>query len=431
MHRPIARYAAAVSAAAVTCLAVTAGGTALAGARAPAAHRAATAATLTATASATTPAAGRTVLTLPAGGRALASRGPDGPGSVTLLSPGRGRRPGGLTALRLGGQEYAIPQAALPYLGRGLDLSLFNVGALERAERGGRVPVTLRYRGRLGAVPGVTVTRAGAGTAAGYLTAGSAARLGTGLAGLAGRGLSVGLAGAAATPVAPGATGARPGTGARTARVTVKGTGLNGRPTSDGIVLLGDVANSNARGTGLKPFTSGTAKFSGPRGTYWALAIFFTPGSAAHPWLRIDVLPQFKVTGNTTVRLSAAAATSQITLTSPRPSRAEYLGLTVVRTAPHAPANGLSAKVNSLMELDRGRRCTPARWAARCSTAGCGPSRSGSCCRPPGPACPTPTRSTMPIRRGRSLRSGSRPPRRAWPRSPSATSRTSAPRPRG
>ncbi len=354
MHRPIARYAAAVSAAAVTCLAVTAGGTALAGARAPAAHRAATAATFTATASATTPRAGRTVLTLPAGGRALARRGLDGPGSVTLLSPGRGRRPGGLTALRLGGQDYAIPQAALPYLGRGLDLSLFNVGALERAEHGGRVPLTLRYRGRLGAVPGVTVTRAGTGTAAGYLTADSAARLGTGLAGLAGRGLSVGLAGAAATPATLGGTGAQPGTGARTARVTVKGTGLNGRPTSDGIVLLGDVANSNARGTGLKPFTNGTAKFSGPRGTYWALAIFFTPGRAAHPWLRIDVLPQFKVTGNTTVRLSAAAATSQITLTSPRPSRAEYLGLTVVRTAPHAPANGLSSKVNSLMEMDAG-----------------------------------------------------------------------------
>ena len=185
MHRPIARYAAAVSAAAVTCLAVTAGGTALAGARAPAAHRAAVAATFTATASATTPRAGRTVLTLPAGGRALARRGPDGPGSVMLLSPGRGRLPGGLTALRLGGQDYAIPQAALPYLGRGLDLSLFNVGALERAEHGGRVPLTLRYRGRLGAVPGVTVTRAGTGTAAGYLTADSAARLGTGLAGLA------------------------------------------------------------------------------------------------------------------------------------------------------------------------------------------------------------------------------------------------------
>ena len=47
VHRPIARYAA-VPAAALTCLAATAGGTALAGARAPAAHRAATAATTTA-----------------------------------------------------------------------------------------------------------------------------------------------------------------------------------------------------------------------------------------------------------------------------------------------------------------------------------------------------------------------------------------------
>ena len=119
-------------------------------------------------------------------------------------------------------------------------------------------------------------------------------------------------------------------------------------------MLLGDVANSNARGTGIKPFTNGTARFSGPRGTYWALAMFFAPQNAARPWLRIDVLPQFKVTGNTTVHLSAAAATSQITLTSPRPAHAEYLGLTVVRTAPHAPASGLSAKVDSLMEIDAG-----------------------------------------------------------------------------
>lgn len=353
MHRLFV-HAAAAAAAVLTGLAAAGGGAALAGASAPAPPRAAR--------PAAAPVRAGAVLTLPAGGRVLVRRGSDGPGSVTLLNP-PGRRPGGsqgarsrgaggVAALRLGGQAYAIPLAALPDLGRGLDLSLFSVGALERAERGGRVPVTLHYRGRLRPVPGVTVTRAGAGTAAGYLTAGSAARLGTGLAGLAGRGgLSVSLAGAPDPSAAPAA---RPGAGARTVHVTVKGTGLDGRPTSSGVVLLGDVANSNARGTGLKGLTGGTARFSGPRGTYWALAMFFPPRDTASSWLRIVVLPQFKVTGNTTVRMRATAATSRITLTGPRPASTQFTGLTVVRTAPHAPASALSPKVNSLMVMSQG-----------------------------------------------------------------------------
>lgn len=326
MNRPFARIAA--TTAVLSCLAVAAGGTALAGARAPAAHPAATAAATSAT--------GRQVLTLPGAGRVLVGRESDGPGSVSLP----GRSAGGLIALRLGGQDYAIPRRALPDLGRGLDLSLFNVGALERVEHGGRVPVTVSYRGRPGAVPGVTLT--GPGT--GYLTAGSAARL-------AGRdGVSVGLA----SSTAPGSAAARPGAGARTVHVTVRGTGLNGKPTSDGLVLLGDVANSNARGTGLKPLSNGTARFSGPRGDYWALAMFFPPREGPRAWLRIDVLPQFKVAGNTTVRLSAPAATSRVTLTSPRPARTGSLGMTVVRTAPHAPASALSSKVDSLMVTNEG-----------------------------------------------------------------------------
>ena len=119
-------------------------------------------------------------------------------------------------------------------------------------------------------------------------------------------------------------------------------------------MLLGDVANADASGTGIQDFSNGTAKFTGPPGTYWALAMFFPPQSAARQWLRIDALPQFKVAGNTTVSTSAKAATSKITLTSPRPSSTEFVGLTVVRTAPHAPANGLSPRVNSLMEMARG-----------------------------------------------------------------------------
>jgi hypothetical protein len=59
---------------------------------------------------------------------------------------------------------------------------LFDVSALLRAEQGGRLPVTLHYRGRLRAVPGIIVTQVGRDTAQGYLTPASAARFGAALA---------------------------------------------------------------------------------------------------------------------------------------------------------------------------------------------------------------------------------------------------------
>lgn len=46
-----------------------------------------------------------------------------------------------LVHLRLGGRDYEVPGTALPYLGRGLDLSLFDVKALLAGEPDGRVPV--------------------------------------------------------------------------------------------------------------------------------------------------------------------------------------------------------------------------------------------------------------------------------------------------
>jgi hypothetical protein len=66
--------------------------------------------------------------------------------------------------------------------------------------------------------------------------------------------------------------------------------------------------------------------------------------------MRMDVLPQFKVTRNTTVQTRAAAATSKVTMVTPRPTVTKSLSLTLVRAAPHAPANLLSPKVDSLME---------------------------------------------------------------------------------
>jgi len=323
---PVVRFTA-VTVAVLACAAASAGGAAAAGRSVLAPLR--------------TPAARKTVLTLPAAGRVLVSQGPGRAYAVTLpVLPGR-RRATALTTVRLGGQDYAIPWTALPYLGHGLALSLFDIGALEHAEHDGRIPVTLRYHGRTPAVPGITVTSAGAGAAAGYLTPGQAARLGTALARRPG--LSVALAG-------PDRQNA-PAPGARTVTVTLKGTTESGRPDNGDLVLLGDVDNSNAAGTGLAVFRHGAARFRCPPGTYWAVALFAQVSAHQHlTGMRMVVLPQFTVTGNTTRQVRAAAATSKVTLATPRPAIIRSAGLTVVRTAPHAPHNMLSTKVSSLGE---------------------------------------------------------------------------------
>src|SRR5579863_9750807 len=81
-----------------------------------------------------------------------------------------------------GGQPQEIPADAVPYLGHGLDPGLFSMGRLVGAERGGRLPVTIGYHGRLPRLPGVTITWAGHRAAQGYLTPASARAFGAALA---------------------------------------------------------------------------------------------------------------------------------------------------------------------------------------------------------------------------------------------------------
>ena len=297
-------------------------------------------------------------LTLVDGDRVLASSAPAGPRTVVVWPAPGAAQATSVAELRAGGQGFVIPVAALPYLGHGLDLSLFNLGALARAEHGGRLPVTLHYRSRLQAVPGIIVTQAGPGTAQGYLTPASAAQFGAALArqtaagsgrgghssgGLFAGGLSVALAGASSSSPAVSA-GARSDAATPAVTITVTGTDLNGKPDTGGLVFAGDVDNASLPSPDLGSFSNGTATFSGPPGTYWALAVF-AQRSASGKVLstRMDVLPQFTVTGNTTVHLTARAATSKITLVTPRPAITQTTTLTLVRS----PVNGLSPQVNS------------------------------------------------------------------------------------
>ncbi len=149
--------------------------------------------------------------------------------------------------LQLGRVREEIPADALPYLGRGLDPSLFSVAALQRAESGGRLPVQLAFTGRRPALPGVTITRSGPRSADGYLTAASAIRFGAALArqvradharasygadGLFGGGVQIALAGTARQ--AP----ARPAFRMHT--LTVTGSNLSGQADNGDEVFGGN-----------------------------------------------------------------------------------------------------------------------------------------------------------------------------------------------
>jgi hypothetical protein len=263
-------------------------------------------------------------------------------GDRVVSEPGRAQpvvRPaagGGVVLdLRVGGQTALIPAAALPYLGHGLTPGLFQLATLRRAETGGRLPLELAWTAGRPRLPGVTITRSGDGHAAGYLTARSAPVFYAALArqfradhGRASYG-DDGLFAGGLTMAVPGTAdarqhAARPRPGAPMSTLTVTGTNLAGKPDTGDEALVINAADWKLFGDPIETvnvFYHGTAKFSVPAGTYWAVGEFATLTSADTGNLRIVVLPQFTVAGaRTTVHLAERAASSELGAATPRPA---------------------------------------------------------------------------------------------------------------
>jgi hypothetical protein len=238
-------------------------------------------------------------------------------------------------------QPADVPAVAMPFLSRGLDLSLFEVSALQRLEKNGRLPVQVTYHGRRApSLPGVTITRTTPGAADGYLTPGSARRFGAALArqyradrasgsygtdGLFAGGVSIALAGAAAPPPV------RPGFVQQT--LTVQGRDLAGKPVTGDDVLVFNADNCARFSDPVESdhiFRDGTTKFSVPAGHYWAIGNFIRQSGSGFT-ARIVILPQFTVARNTTVHVAERSATSKITIVTPRPAVSQLTSFTVVR----------------------------------------------------------------------------------------------------
>lgn len=249
--------------------------------------------------------------------------------------------------LGLGGKAYDIPADALPYLNRGLSPGLFELSSLQRLESGGRLPVQVSYHGRPHALPGVTITRSGRGLMRGYLTAASAKEFGAALArqmgadhargsygtdGIFAGGVSIGLPG---QPVVPPA---RPDFPMHT--LTMTGTDFAGRPDTGDVVEVFNVDNPLAFGDDFESssvFDHGSAKFSVPAGHYMAFGVFTDLSrTLAISAFRVVALPQFTVSGNTTVAVDEPTATNHVQMLTPRPAVTQGLILLFRRIA----ANG-------------------------------------------------------------------------------------------
>jgi hypothetical protein len=127
---------------------------------------------------------------------------------------------------------------------------------------------------------------------------------------------------------------ASPASGKPKETLTVTATNLAGRPDNGDAVLVANAANSSIigqnPGVSIQHFSGGVATYHVPAGPYWALGIFGgTTNRHEEYFARLVVLTQFGVTGKTTVHIAERAATSKITMVTPRPATAVSTNFTV------------------------------------------------------------------------------------------------------
>ena len=302
---------------------------------------------------AATPGAGRPrLVTLINGDRLLAGAVPGGGISHELIAGTARGVNAALVSMRLGARIYVIPADAVPYLGRGLNADLFDVGRLLRDQVHGRLPVEVRYAGRVPSLPGVTITSVRGGIARGYLTFASARTFGAGLArqftadhargsygqdGLFAGRVSISLTRAASPrPAAQRAAGRHFPMGT----LTVTGTNLAGKPDTGDSVQIFNADNASRFADPIESvnvFDKGVAKFSVPSGHYWAVGMFAQTEGTRYVGERIVVLPQFTVRGSTSVSMAERGASSRIHMVIPRPSQVDYTLFTLLRSGASGP----------------------------------------------------------------------------------------------
>jgi hypothetical protein len=293
---------------------------------------------------------------------------PGGQQSVALAPPAGSRtgKPASaeFTGFTWDGDEYVIPDEAIPYLGSVLDERLFDVSYLVRAglddaAHAHGLPVTISYTGgQPPSLPGLHVRHAAHGAASATVAAAQAPQFGRLLADswhpartgaqAAAPGTLPGItrirlapprgapplpAGPAQSPVAAPAQGG-PGSGPRYHTLTLNFTNLNGHPAT----AIGMVQNLGSLGLGSSfIFATGSDSISVPQGSYSIVFSVLTPHSASSVLpakTALVVKPQVTVDANTTLSLDARTAKPYSAAVSPAPAGTSerYDELSMVRT---------------------------------------------------------------------------------------------------
>jgi hypothetical protein len=221
------------------------------------------------------------------------------------------------------GRTYLVPSLATAYLGRVLDPSLFDVTTLAAAPDPARMQVRVAHTGAAPSLPGVTITSDRSGVAEGYLTADSAvdfgaalrtqwrADHGTGSGTLFARVTSI----AAATVAAPVVTPAFP-----MKTLIIHAVDATGAPT-DGFGLLMNV-DDGMKYVGFLSIIGGEARVSVPVGAYAGGVLLTTMAPDGSLTSGIVAVDQFDVTSSgQTLTFDAAAASTEVSATLPRPTR--------------------------------------------------------------------------------------------------------------
>jgi hypothetical protein len=113
--------------------------------------------------------------------------------------------------------------------------------------------------------------------------------------------------------------------------LTVTATDVTGKPDNGDLLWAYDADNmASFSSEGASVFSNGVAKLSVPTGHYWVVSQFFDFSSSPPAAQYIDVLPQVTVSADTTVHVAAKAATSQITMATPRPAVPQGVRFTLV-----------------------------------------------------------------------------------------------------
>jgi hypothetical protein len=263
-------------------------------------------------------------ITLITGDRVTLTPMPDGSPGISVAP-----RPGGSAAFvteRGGGDLYVIPADAQPFLGRQLDVSLFDVSA---PDSDGRIPVVLS--GSDAAPPGVVLTD----RTHGYVTPESAAQFGAALhrdaAGVSGVSSAPILGGvtwlARADAVAPPVV--QPQFVMKTLRINT--VGLTGDPVDIGTVVVLNTDDGRKYAT-LRPLATvgGEVRISVPVGHYAVSALFNAVENGTFVE-RLAQLADVTVRQDTAVTLDARAADAPVSVDVPRPSQLAALGVQYVR----------------------------------------------------------------------------------------------------